>query len=93
MLTVTNATTVNATYSLAENGLTGVALFLSDGTNFQQTAHGAYSSREVAWRIAEYMVARLKSIIATRGSYTHDDVERVHRQAEAAVTGPRVEFG
>ncbi len=89
MAKVTNATSVSAMLVPAGHGLHGVRLTRNDGANGELSTHGAYASRADARSAADFMIDRLGKIITARGSCTAEDVDRVHRQAQSWLNGPR----
>ena len=83
---VVNAIAVRATYVLVGPGLTGVALIRIDALHaVEQTNHGAYPNKSMAWQVGEMMTSWLQQIIDAQGSFTDEDVDRVFRMADSMV--------
>jgi hypothetical protein len=83
---VLRAIAVRATYTTVGPGLTGVALLRFDESRaVEQTDHGAYPTRTMAWQAAELMTSWLQRIIDAQGFFTDDDVDRVFRMADSMV--------
>jgi hypothetical protein len=65
-----------------------IALVRTDATgDFQWSSHGVYWMRDQARAVAEYLVRFLNQTAQTRGWFNYDDVQLMHRRAEAAVLG------
>ncbi len=83
---VLRAIAVRANYTIVAPGMTGVALLRFDASRaVEQTIHGAYPTRAMAWQAAELMTSWLQRIIDAQGFFTDVDVDRVFRMADSMV--------